>query len=950
MPSRRLASYVWLAVLAWGCASTAAHGDDWLQFRKNPGRTGASQDVTEFPLTDVWIWNTRGVKDSTPTYEAVVQGERIWFLAREGKYRNLVCANSKTGTPLWRFQLEAPELLVRGVPAVSGNGIVYVYDAVPGLLPDTSYNRLERSGGNLHLITRDLSKIGGFVIRAIQAQTGRQLDVLPLESLQMMGDVPQVVLLDGLNNLKHALLRPSNRPTLDVGSLGPPLLMRDELIACTQMDLFLRWAPRRLLTATSIKHHFNEFPNEFWGFPPVATTGGILVADDQTPTRFALAIGGDNFHSWHLDLQYPMGVPAAESDLVCFGLGGLSARDGVMCLNAASGEVQWVYAPTGLDGPGARPGRQKVSKYFSVPLPRQRGARTRRRPPPPRGGGSEPGTRPFDENSFTIIRKAGWHYANRSDPSLPPGHESNGGIVITEKGVYAQACGAIVALDRSKGLLLWRQPIPPAAFVQSLVASSKHLIACYTIPTGGIRGRAAPRGREDQREGRTRTWEHIPTWDSAVRKTAGRHFVVAYRLDNGQQVWKDELLQPGTFSLAEGLVYFANGDLTAYGPAERTYLVAADSDDPKHYVRPAQPRDRDAEARQATAMEAVAMEAEKSPTPAGGEPAPGAGEEAARQPSVALPEVRADSSLLRLTYGAPGDTLVQQVRDRVKLLKDKGVSLSLELDWLDEKRTRVMGAAGIHWTDAAASDFVALCQRLAEEAGPLFFDIAPEVNVYLRRYPEQLRTVLGVLQDARLAIRQAAPRCRVIVSLNVEVLMDAYGKGLVWPFGELPKAAPQPREAVKAMLLEFAQVVELVDAVGLTLRPQAGFRNTGVLPPDYLLRLRTYIPRKPLLVTRIIVEADAPGRIARAEQADYARRMLQCCYWLNAQLVVQPKLIGYPETAVGENGGRTDPIRLIAEKWQRVVSWELVTKLTAKPPLASGLTAATSEGVEPSVP
>lgn len=923
----QLGSRVWLAAAGFALTATAAHSDDWLQFRKDGGRTGASQDATRFPITDVWIWSTRGVKDTTPTYEVAVQQERVWFLAREGKYRNLVCANSKTGTPLWRVQLNAPELLVRGVPAISSKGVVYTYDTLPGRLPATTYNT-EKLFGNIQALTREPLAVGGFAVRAFDSRDGRQLAVLPLEAIQLQGDLSQVVLLDGGGNEKRAIVRPSNRPTLEVGSLGPPLLTGDEFMACTQMDLFLRWSPGRFLFPTVISHGTPKWPNEFWGFPPVATSGGVLIADDQTRYRFALAIAGENFHSWHLELFNCVGVPAADSDIVCMGIGGLSAKRGLICINSASGAIQWIYAPAGLGNDELKGGRQKFAFYKNVPVRVQRG--TSRRGAVGGGSGSNGAVQGREDSEFRIIRKAGQDYVARLESRFPPGHESSGGVVLTEKRVYAQVGDEIVALDRSRGIPQWRRSLPPAAYVQSLVASSKHLLACYTLPTGGIRGRTALPGREDKREGRRRLVEHIPYWDSAIRKTAARHFVTAYQLKDGKQVWQDELLQPGTFALAEGLIYFANGDLTAYGPAERTYLVAADSDDSRHYVRPIQPKERDG-----TSGELAESEmASASPEPESDE----TDRTSAAMPPPDFTEARADCSLLRLSYGEPEVKLLEQVRDRVKLLKAKEVPLSLELDWLDARRAGVRGGAGIHWTDATASEFVALCARLAAEAGPAFFDVAPEANVYLRRYPDQMETVLGLLTDARLAIKQAAPGCLVVASLNVEVLLDLYGKGLIRPFGDLPKAAPQPRAAAEAQLMEFARIAGMVDGIGLTLRPQTAFRNTGVLPPDYLLRLRRFVPGKPMLVTRIVVEADAPGRIARGDQAGYARRVLQCCYWLNARMVAQPELMGYPETAVGENGGRTDPIRQIAQKWQRVVTWERVNKLTAKPPqLASPL-------------
>lgn len=916
-PSARILLGTVVGTLALG--SVAARGDDWPQFRRDAGRTGASQDKTRFPVTDVWTWSTRGVSGDTPTYDAAVVRGRIFFTALENKTRYLICADAKTGTPIWRQPLAAPILPVRGVPVVSSDGKVYVYDHMPGKLPPTPTNR-ERFAARREFLATIPEEIGGLTIRAFHVGTGYPLASLPISLLEMEDDLPEVTLFpDRMRRPVEETVRPSGRPVLphDLVALGTPLLIGSEFQAFTNLDIYLRWAPNTLLEGIRIRAAGQIAPAEFWGFPPVSAGGGILVANDQADNRFFTLLGGDTFNLWHHPLPHTFGIPAAADNEIFVGLGKLGATKGLACLESSTGLPRWMYAPTGLSTPATRPGQQKLGIYASeaIPLPRGRNGGRPSSPRSPRGGASGDLRARMEDlvrTGFRIITRPTVTMVRRGETNSPPGHESSGGVVVTEKQVFAEVDGAIVGLERGTGRPIWRQPIPGQAYVQSLVGSPKHVIASYTLPAS-LRARTATPGVPERREGRQRTVEQIPYWDRGSRKSGSRHFVVAYQAEDGKKVWEQELLQPGSFALSEGLIYFANGDLTAYGPAERVYLVAEDSDEPKEYVTPAE---TEKEPEPDTEPAAISpAEAERlDPQPA--EP---------KEPEPLDPEARADVSIVRLTYDTPFEQQLEKVRDRRKLLEARRVPLILQLDWLDPQRSAVRGARPDVPTPSPEV-FAGRCALLAKTGEPYYFDLAPEVNIYLRRYPERSAAVLELLAGAALAVKQASPGCQVVFTLNTEVLLESYGKGMVYPYGKLPKGDLKVEPAL------LAQLVGLADAVGLSTRPYAGFRNAGVLPPDYLLRARKLFDPKPILVTQIVIDGDVRGAVVRGERAAYAHRILQACYWLNARVVAQADILGHPEMTRGEDGGTKDPIRLVAEKWQRVITWPRVSKLTAMPP------------------
>jgi hypothetical protein len=354
--------------------------------------------------------------------------------------------------------------------------------------------------------------------------------------------------------------------------------------------------------------------------------------------------------------------------------------------------------------------------------------------------------------------------------------------------------------------------------------------------------------------------------------------LLALRREDGKPVWQDTSLRPGNLSLAGGMVFYANGGLHALGPPERTFRLAIDSTRAEDYAR---------------TTEAAPAE-EEAPAAA----TPPAGEEAALPPPMQKPApALADATVLRLAWGEPVAQMLEKLHLRRQVAP--GVPLLLSLDRLN--------AAHSAWTDAAAhppftpewrAEYAKVCRELAT-ARPEYFEILPEINVYLTHAPKQRAAVTALVQALAREIHAVSPATRVVVSFNVEVLAGTYGRGAYRPFGELVL----PRKAAPG---ESLAVAAAADAVGLTSYPQAALKLPTQVPPDYLLSFREVLGERPLLVTQLAVRPEeklGPARVVQDVQATWLRRLLQNCYWLDAALVAYPDLVTEGNGARGEPGG-----------------------------------------------
>lgn len=420
----------------------------------------------------------------------------------------------------------------------------------------------------------------------------------------------------------------------------------------------------------------------------------------------------------------------------------------------------------------------------------------------------------------------------------------------------------LVALEQPTGQLFWRQLLPREIMPTSLAASKDHVFVQIAPPS----------------------------------RLRGMSQLAAFRLDNGKLEWTYPIRGGGSTALAQGLLFVADGDLRAFAPAERTFRLAIDTDDPSRY------RDTPLRKPEPKEGEPIALVAE--PT----EP------ETAKAPDSE--GALADATVLRLDPRGDLDALALQIRQRRQAAPR--LPLLLSLDW-----TRVDSGVLPEGGIPDAGELAFRCARLAAAGAPEYLDLAPEINVLLQRNPEVRPAVRALVARVAMAVRQASPATSVLFSVNVEVLRRIYGNGDLQPLGPVPR-----REEDDAAF--YAELAMLVDAVGLASDPQAAFRRASDVPGDYFLGLRKLFGAKPLVVTRLAVRYSEVVLHGNADPNNYLARLLQACYWLDAPVVAYPQLLATP------GGQKAEPEALLARTtvrpalaaWLHARSWERVEQLT----------------------
>jgi len=618
----------------------------------------------------------------------------------------------------------------------------------------------------------------------------------------------------------------------------------------------------------------------FTGFPPAAAPSGAVVADDQTH-RFLAVLDGFPHNRWHRDIDRSVGVPSVDRGMIFIGAGGAGATRGIMALDAGTGAPAWVYSPEGLAADPQRMRATQVAKTITVIKNHGRAREPRASGVPQTAGfGTRAGQVELEDKQIPVN-------VPQPNSALPAGHLTNPGLVIAGGRIYGEVNRTIVALDQRTGSPVWRHPLTARSVVHSLVATRDHLLLCMSN---------TPKG------------ERIAPWE--VRSEAETDdFLIALRMDNGKRVWEEPVALPGTLSLSNGLVYFANGDLHVLGPAERTYQLAANSDRSEDY--------RPKTVNQLASVPTECMPMADAPE---GEP---------EAPHVAVPP-RADASILRLEYGRPIADLLRQIRTRRAAIGS--APLLISLDWLTPDRGAVRG--GGVFNAAWVKQYGSVVEELATAGRPEHFDVAPEVNVYLSRHPEQLEAVRSLIRTAAAMARDGAPHTSVLVSFNVETLAGLYGRNTVQPFGLLPKLRKDDALATLTLLRE-------VTAVGLTTYPQAGYLTADLMPTEYMLTIKRYLQQKPLLFTGVTVRVDGKTPREVAAQTAFLPRMMQQLYWLDAKLVAKPD-IQYTESPAWPKDLKYKPLDLVAPAlsgWETLPRWERVSRLsvtlpeTESPPL-----------------
>lgn len=664
--------------------------------------------------------------------------------------------------------------------------------------------------------------------------------------------------------------------------------MGNELIATAASDLFFRWTPSGEWSMMRVHHplpgmDLDASPTaRFGGYPPASSPAGAVVADDVT-YRFLAVLDGIPHNRWHLDVNTSLGVPAVDRGIIYTGAGGHGATRSIVAIDSGTGTPLWSYAPEGLPTDPVQMVRKTFPKSFTVAL--QGAAAPGGKRTTYKAGSRIPDSAlrgPLREVRQTIsISTVG------PESPMPHGHWTNSGLVIRGGRIYGEVNGAVVALDQATGSERWRRPLENANIVRSMVATPDHLVLCVS----------AARSRE-------------PMWE--VQKESDNR-LMALRLDNGKVDWEQRVPRPGNLALAGGMLFFADGDLHVYGPAERTFLLAADSPHAGDYGQSSQEAPTllsEREEGSRVLLVGTAPEKEAPEKAAGAE----AGADRKKGPL-------ADATILRLSWNLSEKEMLQKIRARREAAT--GVPMVLSLDRLNAERSEWVDAIDDPpFTPAWVKYYASICRLVAAAAKPEHFDILPEINVYLARFPKELARVRELVRTLAHEVHEASPETKVVVSMNCEVLDGTYGKGTYRPFGKL--------EVPMGPVLDRALPVTLeADEVGLTSYPQAAFTNPSMVPPTYLTDFKPAFGEKPVLITGLALRVGEKTP-TEFDRAWFLSRVLHSCYWLNARVVAYPDLVTDDKDAkVAEFALRiADRERMGLSVWREVFAWKKVDRLT----------------------
>jgi hypothetical protein len=472
-----------------------------------------------------------------------------------------------------------------------------------------------------------------------------------------------------------------------------------------------------------------------------------------------------------------------------------------------------------------------------------------------------------------------WRYAPGGLPAADPRSSALSGsnrfpeLCLDRERVYAGLNGALVALSQQTGAPAWVRPLPPGIQVVSLAGSRE---ALFVVLTGG--------------------------------GLANQPLLAAFRLSDGVEIWRQTIPRTGALTIVDGLLLLDDGDIHVFAPGERSYRLAADS----------------------------AVSEDYDPAPVGAAREDGAAEAARGGEETAearRPDLRAlaDATVVRLGWPESPVGAVELLRARRKLTGK--LPMLAVVDALDPTRSRWRAAARGGGQHAGVvprpEEFVPICRAVAEAGQPEYLDLAPEVNIWLARFPGAGEEVAALVRAAAGAMKEVSPRTRVLVSLNAEALNGRYGRGPSRPFG-LFRAQPGANEALEAVL-------EAVDAVGLTTEPRVGFADPVDYPADFLLDAAHLARNRPVLVTDIRAELADGSVLGLVRQLSALKHVLQACYWLDARIVAYPALRA-PGPAGPTAGDSRDyalwagsKTRSALAAWLEVFRWPEVRRLSTSP-------------------
>jgi outer membrane protein assembly factor BamB len=330
--------------------------------------------------------------------------------------------------------------------------------------------------------------------------------------------------------------------------LGHPMINGEEMYALAASDLFFRWQPNANANLYRVHHPLPHLDLEispaaqFGGYPPALAPNGVVVADDAT-NRFLTILSGHAQQRWHADVAYSLGVPAVSDGVIYTGAGGDGATKSVMAIDADTSSPIWTYSPVKL-----LPDRQVMKPYKSTRTIQEPIVET------------EPGDRKL-KNGASRVRITGFETHQvpvkvMQPNSLKPfAHWSNSGLVVTSDRVYAEVDHEVVALDKKDGSVVWKYPLGQDEVVRSIVGTPDHLIFAVSNLAG------------QKRE---------PIWDRASLKSTENR-IIAVKLADGKVEWSEKVQRPGSLAIANGMLYYMDGNLHTYSSAKQIALIPEES-------------------------------------------------------------------------------------------------------------------------------------------------------------------------------------------------------------------------------------------------------------------------------------------------------------------------------------------------------------------------------------
>ena len=312
------------------------------------------------------------------------------------------------------------------------------------------------------------------------------------------------------------------------------------MFALAASDLFFHWQPNVEASLMRVHH---PLPNvdldvsptaRFGGYAPALSPNGIVVGDDAS-NRFLALLTGQARQQWHLDVSHSLGIPAVDENTIYSGTGGVGATAGIVSVNSANGNVNWLYPSANLP-----PDEQQVTVVLlpkAVVLPTY---------------GTKPITGPkgqrLDAQFVNGYEKKMIAVPVPSPYSDQPFQQwSNSGLVVAEDRIYGEVNHAIVALNKKNGSMAWKFPLGKNGIARSIVATPEHLVICVSQTVSGKRD---------------------PVW--VIGNKNDTHKLIALRLDDGKQEWSESVHRAGTLALAQGMLFFMDGDLHVMGAANPT--------------------------------------------------------------------------------------------------------------------------------------------------------------------------------------------------------------------------------------------------------------------------------------------------------------------------------------------------------------------------------------------